>query len=347
MLLYRFRLIPESPWRTPWQSDTLAGLLCWMCARTEGDVALREQIIDPALADRPPFVLSDAFPGDWLPVPAAVRLLDWPAEQRKAVKRARWLSREAFGRLQRGERAALSDLIFHTGIREYTQLRNTLSRSANTTADGGGLFPTQEAVLDKGENCLTVYVRLEAGFVDLFWRLVQELAQWGFGSDRSAGKGQFHLGSALEPADDLDRPADADGCVVLSTFQPAAADPTDGAWESFTKYGKLGPDFGLDNVFKRPMILLRPGACFSCTGPRGWMGRAVQMQDLLANDVISELTGRGTAVVHWAFGLCVPLNWPHEKPAEPVPATAPAPAAPNRDRPNRSPGGPRSPRGGR
>ena len=52
MNLYRFRLIPESPWRTPWQSDTLAGLLCWMCARTEGDTVLRRQIIEPALAGR-------------------------------------------------------------------------------------------------------------------------------------------------------------------------------------------------------------------------------------------------------------------------------------------------------
>ena len=98
MNLYRFRLVPESAWRTPWQSDTLAGLLCWMCARTEGHTVLRQQIIEPALAGRPPFVLSDAFPGDWLRVPAAVRLLDSLAEQRKTVKRAKWLSQESFGR---------------------------------------------------------------------------------------------------------------------------------------------------------------------------------------------------------------------------------------------------------
>ena len=116
---------------------------------------------------------------------------------------------------------------------------------------------------------MTVYARVEAGFAELFWRLVQELAHWGFGSDRSAGKGQFRLDSQLEPANDLDAPAEADGCVVLSTFQPAATDPTDGAWEAFTKYGKLGPDFGLENVFKRPMIVFRPGACFrGQLGPR-------------------------------------------------------------------------------
>src|SRR5947209_10837138 len=190
MNLYRFRLIPESPWRTPWQSDTLAGLLCWMCARTQGDTVLRQQIIEPALAGRPPFVLSDAFPGDWLPVPVAMRLLDAPAEQRKTVKRAKWLSQKTFGRLQRAELPTMSDLIHDSGIREYTQLRNTIDRSSNTTTEGGGLFPTQESVLDKAVNYLTVYARVEPGFVEPFWRLVQELADWGFGSDRSAGKGQ-------------------------------------------------------------------------------------------------------------------------------------------------------------
>ncbi len=321
MNLYRFRLVPESPWRTPWQSDTLAGLLCWMCARTEGDTVLRQQIIEPALAGQPPFVLSDAFPGDWFRVPAALRLLDSPAEQRKKVKRAKWLSQKSFGRLQRGELPTMSDLIQDSGIREYTQLRNTISRSSNTTADGGGLFPTQESVLDGNVNYLTVYARVAPGFLEPFWRLVQELAIWGFGSDRSAGKGQFRLLGSYESANELDAPSDADGCVVLSTFQPAGNDPTDGAWEAFTKYGKLGPDFGLENVFKRPMIVFRSGACFRVQASRGWLGRAIPMHELLAEDVVGHLNGRGASVVHWAFGLCVPLNWPRGELGGPEPAT--------------------------
>ena len=325
MNLYRFRLVPESPWRTPWQSDTLAGLLCWMCARTEGDTVLRQQIIEPALAGRPPFALSDAFPGDWLPVPTAVRLLESPAEQRKTVKRAKWLSQKSFARLQRGELPTMSDLIHDSGIREYTQLRNTIGRASNTTTAGGGLFPTQESVLDKDVNCLTIYARLAPAFVEPFWHLVQELAHWGFGSDRSAGKGQFCLGPQLEPANELDAPADADGCVVLSTFQPATNDSTDGAWEAFTKYGKLGPDFGLENVFKRPMIVFRPGACFRSQAARGWIGRAIPMHELLAKAVVGHLNGRGASVVHWAFGLCLPLNWPNGELRWSEPATTDPP----------------------
>jgi hypothetical protein len=267
------------------------------------------EIVDPALDGRPPFVLSDAFPGDWLPVPAGVRLAEWPPQNRKTVKRARWLSAEAFQRVQRGEIPDLADLIQAPGVREYTQLRNTIGRTSNTTAQGGDLFPTEEAVLCEVEY-LTVYARIRDDFVGRFWPLVQELASWGFGSDRSVGKGQFRLGPALEAVEGLDAPADADGCVVLSTFQPAANDPTEGAWEAFTKYGKVGPDFGLENVFKRPVILFRPGACFRRPAPTGWLGRAIPMGELLAPDAAVHLQERGAVVIHGAFGLAVPMRWP-------------------------------------
>ena len=103
-----------------------------------------------------------------------------------------------------------------------------------------------------------MYVRVQDELKTRFWQWVEELASWGFGADRSAGKGQFRLNSALEPVPNLDKISGANGSVVLSTFQPTSGDPTDGAWELFTKYGKLGPDYGLENVFKRLLILLRP-----------------------------------------------------------------------------------------
>jgi len=318
MKLYRLRLVPESPWRTPWQSDTLAGLLCWMCARTEGDAVLRREIIEPALAGCPPFILSDAFPGDWLPVPITARLAEWAPKDRKVVKRARWLSADAFRRAQHGECPSLDDLVPVSGIHEYARLRNTIGRPGNATAHAGGLFQSEETVLgtdERGQQIehLTVYVRVRDEFAEHFQLLMQELAECGFGADRSAGMGQFHLSSQLEPVKGMDAPNDADGFVVLSTFQPAPNDPTEGAWDSFTKYGKLGPDFGLENVFKRPLVLFRPGACFRHPLLHGWLGRAIPMRELLAPEEAVHLNARGASVVHWAFGLCVPLRWPLEK----------------------------------
>jgi CRISPR-associated protein Csm4 len=278
-----------------------------------GDDVLRQQLVEPALAGQPPFVLSDAFPGDRLPLPAAVRTLDVPAELRKPLKRARWLLPASFGQLQAGTVPGTGEMLREAGTLESTRLRNTIGRTSNTTSNGGGLFPTEEPVLKKGIRHLTVYARVVPEFLEPFGRLVQELAQWGFGSDRTAGKGRFRLDGGLERVADLDEPADADGCVALSTFQPAASDPTEGAWEAFTKYGKLGPDFGLENVFKKPMIVLRPGASFLVPAPRGWLGHAIPMHDLLAHEVVGHLQGIGAHVVHWAFGLCLPLRWPREE----------------------------------
>ena len=85
-----------------------------------------------------------------------------------------------------------------------------------------------------------------------------------------------------------------------------AGDPVDGAWETFIKYGKLGPDFGLENVFKRPLVLFRPGACFRGHAPQPWVGRSVPMAELLAPDAATALAARNTNVMHLAFGLALP-----------------------------------------
>ncbi len=310
MNLYRFKLIPESAWRTPWQSDTLSGMLCGTIAQLEGDTVLRERVIDPALAGRPPFVVSDAFPGDWLPIPAVVRLLNWPSEHRKDVKRARWLSRESFQAFQRDGGIAKIDLIDKTGFHESTQLHNTIGRAGSTTLEDGGIFSCEESLLAEGQSHITVYVRLNDEFRDLFWRAIRELATWGFGADRSAGKGQFRVDGELEPIPFLDQVNQPNGSVVLSTFQPNVDDPTDGAWDTFTKYGKLGPEFGLTNVFKRPLVLFKPGASFRVAEPRPWFGRAIPMDYLLAPDACASLRGRNVEVIHYAFGLAVPIIWP-------------------------------------
>jgi CRISPR-associated protein Csm4 len=306
--LYRVRLRPTSPWRTPWQSDTLAGMLCCAAARRDGADVLAREILQPAMSGRPSFVLSDAFPGDWLPIPMTVRLQPWPAEERKPVKRARWLTPDAFRHAQRGELLAASEFVSEPGFHSFVQLRNTIGRTSNTTSDGGGLFGDRLYAVN-GNTELSVYVRVADGFADRLLSLFRELEQTGFGSDNSIGKGQFELVSELQPQPELDSVPNANGVVVLSSFQPGPTDPTEGYWESFTKYGKLGSHFGIENVFKRPMIMLRPGACFRMPSPRAWIGRAIAMDALLALDTAATLSGQGCSVFQLAFGLTMPFVW--------------------------------------
>jgi CRISPR-associated protein Csm4 len=314
--LYSLRLVPESPWLTPWQGDTLSGLLCRTYARQHGGDRLQERVIGPALANRPKFVLSDAFPGDYLPMPAVCKLADRPAQERKSVKRVQWLKREHFVKAQRGEPVAAENMIAAGAIHSYTQLRNSIARAVTDVRQRGGLFPKEESVLEKDITHLTIYVRIEPDFVDAFREMMKELESCGFGADASAGKGQFRIDSNLQPAEWLDEASTkSNATIVLSTFQPSSGDPTDGAWEAFTKYGKLGPDFGLENVFKRPLIMLRPGATFHSWIGRGWLGRTIPMQELVSSDLSGMLQRRGVNVCHLAFGLCVPMCTTTSNPA--------------------------------
>lgn len=320
MKLYRIRLRPLSAWRTPWQADTLTGLLCRTCAQRDGVEALRRDILEPALAGRPPFVLSDAFPGDLLPLPEIVRLGDWPAPERKAVKRARWLTRDGFRRAQRGERLAASDLLPDEVYRRHAQTHNTLDRLSDTTGNEGSLFQRAETWLDPrsplidGAAYLSVYARVSGDFVERLSGLLAELSQTGFGADVATGKGQFEPAGEFEPSDWFDDVPDADGVIALSTFQPSAADPVKGVWEAFVKYGKLGPDFGLENanVFKRPLLMLRPGACFSTAERRAFLGRAIPLAQLVSGSTAGRLQAAGIEVIQAAFGLAVPAIIPLE-----------------------------------
>lgn len=312
MRLLQLRLQPRSAWCTPWQADTLSGMLCWACARTRGADVLRGEILEPAAAGRPRFVLSDAFPDRWLPVPAALKLRKWPADRRKQLKRARWISKSAFSRFCATGELSFDALRLDDPMREVARLRNTLDRISDTTSGAGGsLFAANETILAEGGG-LWVLARVEEGFEATLLELFTELSNVGFGGDTSVGLGQFELAGGLEPVEELGERIEGGNCsVVLSTFQPAADDPTDGAWESFVKFGKLGPDFGLDNVFKRPLLVLKPGACLRTEQARDFVGRAVPMGELLARPIADELRARGAEILHLAFGLSIParIDW--------------------------------------
>lgn len=321
MKLYRLKLRPLSAWRTPWQSDTLAGLLCWACARAQGGEALHQMILEPALQGEPVFVLSDAFPSDLLPMPEVVRLLDWPGDSRKLVKQARWLRPESFRRVQNGEPLTIDDLVLDDPFLRHAQTHNTLDRFTDTTGEAGSLFQREETWLKQKSKLLdqnhhfTVYVRVKDEFRATLLDLFKQVSLVGFGADVSAGKGQFELVSpGFEPADWLEEiRGDANAIISLSTLQPADNDPPKGYWQSFVKYGKLGPDFGLDNVFKRPLVMLRPGACFRTSEHRESLGRAIPMDQLLAHEVTQELERRGASVAHLAFGIAVPAQFTNEE----------------------------------
>ncbi|RIK62289.1 MAG: hypothetical protein DCC65_17775 [Planctomycetota bacterium] len=327
MKLYRLHLRPRSPWRTPWQADTLTGALCATAARVHGADFLRKRLIEPMLAGSPPFVLSDAFPGDLLPLPVAARLGTPPADvDRKALMRGRWLARNDFLSLRAsgGNGAVRWDRLLpdSTVFVDETTRHNTLARDSDASLEDGGLFSRSDTHLRYGQNghaLLTLYFRVPGdAAADLMLELLHELSLTGFGADVATGRGQFDIAGGPEPDAELDAPPNhADAVVVLSTFQPAPGDPVDGLWEAFPKFGKLGPDLGLADVRKHTVIMFRPGACFRANPTQPFLGRALPMNLAVPTESASTLRDRGIEVIHPAFGLAVPagLGLPEETPS--------------------------------
>jgi CRISPR-associated protein Csm4 len=308
MHLCRLTILPRSPWRTPWQADTLTGLLCATAARTHGATFLHRQLIEPMLDRNPPFVLSDAFPGGYLPVPAVCRLAS--STGAAVPKRARWLSESAFlavcadpAAFQPEQARADADL-----FRNFDQQHNTLSRDTDASLEGG-LFARPNQTLHTGER-LTLYFRArDAQAADLLLELLAELALTGFGADVATGRGQFDLPDDPIPAPTLDVPPQgANGVLCLSTFQPAPADPTDGLWEAFPKHGKVGPGLGLTDVRKNTLIMFRPGACFRGDPATRFLGRALPMEAVLPPAATAELRTAEMNIIHPAFGLTIPCR---------------------------------------
>ena len=313
--LVRFKLRPHGVWTTNWHADTLLGAMANAWARKEGPDYLNVFLLDPWRAGEPLFVISDAFPGAALPAPALLPLRDWPAKQRKEVKKRRWLSPDQFRAVQSGAGISLDEdppVVIKAGI----QTRNAIDRTTGTTGAAGNLFPTAFSYLSEPDAALTLYARTGDDGRAILTEALTLLGRTGFGANASIGYGGFELDGDPVPCPELDDVPEADGFISLSTFQPAPTDPTDGFWRMFIKYGKLAPEFQrihAQAAFKLPQIMLEPGACFR-TGdrPRPFYGGAIGPERLFPREVGQALAAHDVAPVQPAFALAAPMAWQKE-----------------------------------
>ena len=310
--LVRLNLNPVGVWTTPWQADSLLGAMACAWARSRGQAALRRDFLDPWLAGEPPFVISDAFPGNSLPSPAILPLWwDWPPERRKQVKHLRWLSTGDFSRVQRGLMPHLETP--PVTVRDHVRLRNTVSRATNSAGERGELFEVPYSELSTSgdsEAHLCIFARTTGAGTSVLMEAVEMLGRTGYGADASVGHGAFEVDRTLVPCPELDDVPGADGFVALSTFQPTADDPVEGFWRVFVKYGKLAPELHASAVFKRPQVMLEPGACFR-TGdaPKPFYGGPIGPDRLLSEQARVSLAAAGVHPVQAAFALAVPITW--------------------------------------
>lgn len=263
--LYRLRLQPLSDFGTPLVGDTLFGHLCWALRWRHGAERLATWL--QGYTEGQPFaVLSDAFPGDWLPRPTIGahrlgRMID--SVQRKADKQRHWLPlSEAAKPLAEWIDATTAQPAQGTGaLGVVTQ--NTIHRLTGTT--GTGMFaPRQvERLSFAPGQVLDVYAAIDAQRLEpaALLQALDDIGQAGYGRDATTGLGKFRV-----IGHETWHWSSHKGAAHGLTLAPCAPEPTtldaqDCHYLPMTRFGRHGSTLAVaGQPFKKPILLLRTGA---------------------------------------------------------------------------------------
>jgi CRISPR-associated protein Csm4 len=305
MRTFRVRTRFTSDSGTPLHSDTIFGHLCWVYRYQNGEDALGKDILKD-YDTQPTVVVSDGFPSGYFPFPCLppvpedlgtslfkeffpdgskedflpflslmkrVRKTDWiedielneTAQDLTAQGLARSLLLSEIkkgGKIKTAQVPKDATLVSHNTINRITGM---------VEKEGGGFFHATEnrtrgMVYD-------IYVRTslewsEKDVEGLFFLM----GTWGYGRDRSTGKGQF----LVEDVAEFSLPEHGNAVIALSHFIPDES-LSDGYYFVETKYGKLGGSYSQGAVAfpKTPIVMLKPGAIFKVNEKKAVYGQSV------------------------------------------------------------------------
>lgn len=185
MKTYKLTLALRSSFATPWQADTIFGHLCWVIAHHQGEEKLKD-LISLYRAGEPPFILSNGYPGDFLPKPAYVSLPEQRDEQKayelkKRVKEIRYLSLSEFNRALNGDTEWVEEYLRREPpgvLREFPTVHSQISRLSGTTQEGA-LYELKETAYDP--SYVSIYIKAVEGWVETIRELFDRLSASGYG----------------------------------------------------------------------------------------------------------------------------------------------------------------------
>lgn len=310
MKIYKLTIKPLTSFRTPLQSDTIFGHLLWALRYTEGEDALTI-FLARYCGSKPPVLVSAGFPMGTLPVPVLRPGQKEEAQEgeksnlanevvedmlRKACEEERYLPLEQWDKIAGRLSADALDEARREASQELHQLQETeqehpVTRTAVDRITGsareGRLFVAEETFYGPGRT-FDVWHKLDDDDGDLLGR-VMEWWRWvehnGFGRRKSAGHGAFRIkGEGLvEAGKKLPQVENPNGFVTLSAWMPRRGDPTKVTYRTRVKRGKLAEALALPSPWKKPLLMLEPGA----------------VARLPKSEKVHEWYGRLVKEVHW------------------------------------------------
>jgi hypothetical protein len=250
-------------------------------------------------------VLSDAFPTGLLPRPLLPRRAAWNMRLNEYVsckrrEKSPFLTTDDFRCLLRDTAADVRPM--SDPWQTVTTPHAAIDRRIDTTGGGdqgsGRYYQTQAQAL-AGDQRVHVFLRCLLGWEQKAHDLFITLSRTGFGRDKSQGCGAF-TAELFEPWSAFAPFPEANAFVSISTFMPAAGNPTAGRWRLRIKRGFLGEHAVAGNPFKHPLVQLEPGAVFraGAEGVRPFYGR-----------LVTGIAPGMPEAVQCGYALAVPCCW--------------------------------------
>ncbi len=276
----------KSPLGSLLLSDTIFGHFCWEYRDIFGEDKLKEILKD--FEGNPFIVFSDGFVKDTLPMPflkpKSLKEMKGYFKERfgedfdyysnvKRLKKARFVSVDFLENLKDDlELFVLYDYIHKPGTETAHFIRNSVNRVTNTVQEG--LYSTVETFY--GEP-VDIYVKYDEGRIDkdAIEKVFESIGRFGFGRDKSTGKGRFEVIEVKNEPEVLVRKS-AKTFINLSSGIPDE-DCEILYGKTFTKFGKHGRGPILKNPFKNPVVLFKSGSVVSFRTEKEVYGRGLSV----------------------------------------------------------------------
>ena len=272
---YRFKLQPKTAFGTPLLGETLFGSLCWGIVHGLGEDRLNN-LLEGYTEGRPFCVVSDAFPSEFVPLPALPQS-KWKSSEeddRKYLKKKAWLSISDLDKPLcdwRNLAKTNSEILEGVSATENSSLKveidvshNTINRATQTTGEGMFAPYQQRQIWLNPLVDLDVYVVLDEERFSLeeLTSVLKAIGLIGFGKDASIGLGKFEIDKKPEKVN-LGK-ASSYTCLTLASsylgrVKNLVAEET--FYRTKTHFGRHGAEFAIGGQpFKKPILLAQAGA---------------------------------------------------------------------------------------
>jgi CRISPR-associated protein Csm4 len=270
----------ESPVGSELQSDTIFGQFAWEFRYIYTEEKLKEVLAD--FSDKPFIVFSDGFEKDAIPMPFVKPENPKKIKEKfgndyylrmKEIKKARYIK---IGDWLNGKVNLFSlerFIVNKPAYKSSLNIKNSVNRISNTTEQG--LYSTVEKFF---QSDVDIYIKYDDEKIkkEQIEEVFKSIGQFGFGRDKSVGKGRFRVIGLYENPEILENKKGRQTFISLSSGVPCD-DCSVLFGKTFTKFGKHGGDLIFGNPFKNPAVLFKSGSVFKAKKIKDVYGRALEV----------------------------------------------------------------------